>query len=139
MIVYVDDFKLSGPKKNLPAAWETIRTKIKTSDPTPSGKFLGCEHELHTLSFPDGGDPWRKYSLAELKNATKTVHANAVTYNMESFLDSCVEKFCHLAKCKRSDLKPATTPFINEALAQKEQLADSVSYTHLTLPTNREV
>ena len=43
---------------------------------------------------------------------------------MESFLDSCVEKFCHLAQYKRADLKPATTPFIDEAKAQKEQLAE---------------
>ena len=59
MIVYVDDFKLSGQVQNLAAAWKTIRTEVRTSEPATSGKFLGCDHELSTLSIPDGGDPWR--------------------------------------------------------------------------------
>ena len=34
-----------------------------------------------------------------------------VTYDMKDFLDSCVERYCELAKVDRKTLKPAVTPF----------------------------
>ena len=34
-----------------------------------------------------------------------------VTYDMKDFLDSCVERYCELAKVDRKTLKPAATPF----------------------------
>jgi hypothetical protein len=50
MIVYVDDFKISGPKENVKKAWELIRAEntgtgkpgIVLDNPTPAGQFLGC-------------------------------------------------------------------------------------------------
>jgi predicted AAA+ superfamily ATPase len=39
---------------------------------------------------------------------------------MESFLNSCVEKYCELAKIKRESRKKVNTPFIDEAIADKE-------------------
>jgi hypothetical protein len=52
VIVYVDDFKIAGPEKNFKTAWELIRAEnartgekgIVLDDPTPAGKFSGCNH-----------------------------------------------------------------------------------------------
>ena len=42
LVVYVDNFKLSGPIANLARGWQLIRRHIRTEDPTPTGKYLGC-------------------------------------------------------------------------------------------------
>jgi hypothetical protein len=60
MIVYVDDFKIAGPKDNVKAAWELIRGPnprakergIVLDNPTPAGKFLGCNHEVSYVWGP---------------------------------------------------------------------------------------
>jgi hypothetical protein len=49
LVVYVDDFKMAGPANNLPPAWKAIRDGIKTDEPGPAGKYLGCDHELLEL------------------------------------------------------------------------------------------
>ena len=46
LVVYVDDFKMSGPLANLGKGWATLRGDIKMGDPEPLGKYLGCEHQL---------------------------------------------------------------------------------------------
>ena len=50
-IVYVDDFKLSGPAESIPNAWNIIRITSKIAPkgidmdpPTPVGRYLGCDH-----------------------------------------------------------------------------------------------
>ena len=43
--VYVDDFKLSGPKDNLRVGWDMIRNTIQMEDPKPANLYLGCIHE----------------------------------------------------------------------------------------------
>jgi hypothetical protein len=45
LIVYVDDFKMAGPKDNLAKGWDLIRRGIKMDDPAPMGHFLGCTDE----------------------------------------------------------------------------------------------
>jgi hypothetical protein len=60
MIVYVDDFKIAGPKDNVKAAWELIRGPnprakergIVLDNPTPAGKVLGCNHEVSYVWGP---------------------------------------------------------------------------------------
>ena len=44
LIVYVDDFKPSGPKCNLEKAWKLIQKGIILEPPTPLGLYLGCRH-----------------------------------------------------------------------------------------------
>ena len=50
LIVYVDDFKMAGPRESLAEGWRLVRKNISTDDPTPFGRFLGCEHVIH--EFP---------------------------------------------------------------------------------------
>ena len=47
--VYVDDFKIAGKASNMDRAWKAIRSVITTDDPTPFGKYLGCEHGISSV------------------------------------------------------------------------------------------
>jgi hypothetical protein len=52
VIVYVDDFQIPGPERNVKKAWRFIRAEnartgkpgIVLDNPTPAGKVLGCKH-----------------------------------------------------------------------------------------------
>jgi len=46
LVVYVDDFKLAGPRKGLAEGWRLIRKEVRTEDPIPLGKYLGCNHVM---------------------------------------------------------------------------------------------
>ncbi len=105
LAVYVDDFKLSGPKKNLQKGWDLImrdskgneRLKIETL--APANLYLGCTHEVKTISHADGHQ------------------SRAMVYNMESYLTSTVEKYCDLVENLTGDkviLKQVATPFLIE-------------------------
>ena len=45
------------------------------------------------------------------KPGAMTKPVTRVTYDMRDFLESCVERYCELAKVERKSLKPAATPF----------------------------
>ena len=51
LIVYVDDFKMAGPKELLPKAWQLLRKGIIMDNPTDYGLFLGCKHIIHEVSI----------------------------------------------------------------------------------------
>ena len=57
LVVYVDDFKLAGPKGNLGPGWDLIRKGVRTEDPTPAGKYLGCDHQIGEVHTHQGEDP----------------------------------------------------------------------------------
>ena len=53
LIIYVDDFKLSGPTGNLKEGWRLIQEPspevpkgIEIDPPTKVGRYLGCEHRV---------------------------------------------------------------------------------------------
>ena len=47
-MVYVNDFKMSGPPKGLKTAWSKIREGIEIDPPTAVNKCLGCLHRCRT-------------------------------------------------------------------------------------------
>ena len=57
LIVYVDDFKLAGPKKHLPEGWTLIRNGIITREAEPTGRYLRCEHRVLEALIPASGSP----------------------------------------------------------------------------------
>ena len=59
LVLYVDDFKLSGPSKNMKAAWTKIRRRIKTGEPHCVENFLGCQHEIVMFTPPGYDSPVR--------------------------------------------------------------------------------
>ena len=94
LVVYVDDLKMSGPKDNLKVAWERLRKGLTMDDPEPTGRYLGCQHEAGEVTV-DG-------------NTYRTM-----TYNMEEFFDSCIEKYTSLAG-PGFKLKKVPTPFVED-------------------------
>ena len=54
LVVYVDDFKLAGPAKNLAKGWELIRSGLEMERPSALGVFLGCDHHVSQEKMADG-------------------------------------------------------------------------------------
>ena len=48
LVVYVDDFKMSGPKESMKRAWELIGSRIDMDKPGTVGRYLGCDHVYST-------------------------------------------------------------------------------------------
>ena len=96
LMVYVDDFKMSGPTGNLAKGWELIRKGIKTDTPKAVDKCLGCNHDVIST---------------EVNGAT----VQGVQYNMKDFMVQCVDSYLALTNKSRKDLKPVSTPFLDEA------------------------
>ena len=98
LVVYVEDFKLSGPEGNLKAGSTKLRAQLSIEGEVPLDKsgatFLGCRQIRTTRRMPDG-------SLATV-----------MEYDMEEFLLSCIEKYKELAGVK--DVRPCMTPFLPE-------------------------
>ena len=99
LVVYVDDFKLAGPKANMKRGWELLRQDLdiepeKVID-SKGAVYLGCRQEVNTIKLPSGR------------------LATAMTYNMEEFLESCVNKYIELAG-PGTKIKPYPTPFFQD-------------------------
>lgn len=108
LVVYVDDFKMSGPVKNLSRGWEIIKKEIQIESPEGAHLFLGCIHERAEFDLGEG----------------KT--ARGVVYNMESYLESCIEWYKTLAQevtVNPIKLKYVSTPFLVEDKSKSPQQA----------------
>lgn len=44
LVLYVDDFLMSGPEENMEEAWTNIGNVFKIDDPGLIGLYLGCVH-----------------------------------------------------------------------------------------------
>ena len=49
LVVYVDDFKMAGPKDNLPTGWSLLQKGLVIETPVLIGVYLGCGHEEGTM------------------------------------------------------------------------------------------
>ena len=96
LVIYVDDFKLSGPKENLAKGWELLKQGLTLEPPknVKNESYLGCRNRRSTMKMPSGG-------LA-------TVHE----YDMEDFFKSCVALYEELAPGVK--LRKVSTPFLND-------------------------
>ena len=114
---------MSGPKENLGKGWPLIRKGLDIEPPVPIGVYLGCSHEEGTMKIGD-------------------ITARTMTYNMEDFLSSCVDRYLELAG-NGIKLKTVATPFFNEDQGTSPQGApcepgpscECPWYTH-TFPAN---
>ena len=91
MWVYVDDFRIGGPKENLPKGWALLN-KIKMDAPKPAGKCMGCLH---------------RQGVAEV-NGKKV---RTMEYDMTDFMGSCVTAYQKASGATPGDLAHASTPF----------------------------
>ena len=71
LVVYVDDFKLAGPKDNIKEGWKTISSVIDMDPPEDIGRYFGCMHRHeHGLMLPKDAHPFRHVFEPESKTAT---------------------------------------------------------------------
>ena len=73
LVVYVDDFKMAGPKNNLKRGWELLREKLIIE------LYLGCNQSKGTVVLGNGHQ------------------VTTVTFDMEQFLRSCVDRYLEVA------------------------------------------
>ena len=73
--IYVDDFKMSGPKENLAKGWALLREEIEMEDPASPTIYLGCEQSTRDITLPSGAK------------------VRMMVYDMENFLGSCVTRY----------------------------------------------
>ena len=77
--VYVDDFKIVGSKKNLPLGWKLLRQGLHIEPEKRIDEigavYLGCRHVVSSVKLPNG------------------TTATTMTYGMEDFVQSCIEKY----------------------------------------------
>jgi hypothetical protein len=86
MIAYVGDFKFSGPHKGVTEAWVFIRGEnprtrergIGLDDPTPAGKFLGCNRKCAYVWAP----PMHTHngSIQPLEGVRNSYNATVIHY-----------------------------------------------------------
>ena len=93
LVIYVDDFKASGPRANLPGFWTKLGKLVELTDVAPVTTYLGCLHETLDGKAPDG------------------TPVRGLSYNMEKFVESCCDRYEELSK-KPIKWRPAWTPFI---------------------------
>jgi hypothetical protein len=91
LVVYVDDFKLSGHVDSAAKGWALIWKGIDMDSPTSLGLYLGCNHEVFERVLPDTGATVR-----------------GIEYNMVDFLRQCVARYMELTNTK--SLKDVPTP-----------------------------
>ena len=96
LMVYVDDFRLAGPKENVPKAWKLLRTgkdALDLDDPKPPDRELGCYHRRFETTVD--GHPVR-----------------AMEYDMRDFMKSCVDSYLATTGATRTSLRHVETPFL---------------------------
>ena len=59
MVIYVDDFKLAGPTKNIQKGWESIASVIDMDPAEVIGHYFGCQHvEEKNVTLPKEHHPF---------------------------------------------------------------------------------
>jgi hypothetical protein len=98
LTVYVDDFKLAGPKENLTRGWELVTGGLDVDEPEEINLYLGCKHERGT----------------KIINGRTVV---SMTYNMEDYFTAIFDDYEKLASQvmgKSVKLKEVATPFLED-------------------------
>ena len=96
LVIYVDDFKMSGPPDNLQKGWDLIAQGLNIDKPQDINgqSYLGCRHERYEIDLPGGGK------------------ATVDSKNMTEFMQSCVQLYLDLAP--GTTLQKVATPFLPE-------------------------
>jgi len=102
LAVYVDDFKMAGPKVNMKQGWDLIQAGIKMDTPAAVGKYLGCDHKIATAWIKAGGNPMQPDDDGDIE-------VIVMEYDMEQFLKQCVERYQELAGARGANLQRVAT------------------------------
>ena len=59
LVVYVDEFKMAGPKNNLAKGWAGIRSVVDLGEPEHCDRYFGCMRvEKNGIKLPTGAHPF---------------------------------------------------------------------------------
>ncbi len=94
LTIYVDDFRVAGPREHVTSGWSALQQHLKLGEVEPVGLYLGCMHKVRTVLLKSG----------QL--------ARRVEYDMSDFLRSCLAKYT--AKTGVSAFEKVSTPFLSE-------------------------
>ena len=126
LVIYVDDFKLSGPRENLAKGWELIRNKTKITPgitldpPEASNRYLGCEHIRYGPCKGKENLPnvekaqklrWQGDDPTTTSPSDRNIDVAGLRWCMVPFMKNCVETYCSLAGISKNSLPKAYTPF----------------------------
>ena len=150
LVVYVDDFKLSGSKANLAQGWSLMASKIKLEPPSSIKRYLGCERVTfsHTVTGPfDPRSYWTRCEEPKKAFPELTVGANSITvpqgstgsrevrmikYDMRSFMEQCVARYVELCGPRyKATLRSADTPFLDESRPEFDVNPDNPAVNRL--------
>ena len=93
LMVYVDDFKMSGPTNNLPEGWKLLRSGIDMDDPYPLDRCLGCIHHIR----------------AGMINQKPV---QIIEYDVCDFMQQCVQAYKNACGEPDMQLRKVDTPFL---------------------------
>ena len=129
LVIYVDDFKLAGPKENLAIGWEKLAKRIKLEEPRSMGRYLGCLHTASAIPFRSPFEPrheWTKIIEPKKEPPNFVGKAEAqedspdeiriLRYDVTDFMKQCVDRYQEL--CSTAYPKPldkAKTPYLDES------------------------
>ena len=92
LVIYIDDLKMAGPTAQLPKGWSMLRQELRLEEDKPLGLYLGC-----------------RVSKGEAVLHDKTP-VRTVTYDMETYLDMMVKKYCDVTGFDPSKFKTVPSP-----------------------------
>ena len=91
--IYVDDFKMAGPSKEVDLAWKDLAALIDLSEPGEVDAYLGCKHKEHAIEVPEYvHDPDNAGPSPGSGTAVKK-QVRYLEYAMEEFIQSCLGKY----------------------------------------------
>ena len=131
LVVYVDDFKMSGPSESLSIGWDLIGRVITMEPPGNVRRYLGCEHEFAAADVQGFFDPRTAWTvdhppskeMPDLRFGETRLRADEVKfdparvkiieYNEACFMEACVDRYKELCLPKYPrPLVKAETPFL---------------------------
>ena len=134
LVVYVDDFKMSGPAKNIAEGWALISKVIKMEEPRQLKRYLGCEHEFTQQVVKGHFDPRLAWTVSnppdkeqpdlrfgpegllskDIPKPETTIRF--IKYSESSFMQACVDRYIELCQGKYpKKLQKVETPFLDES------------------------
>ncbi len=133
LVIYVDDFKLAGPKSSMEEGWKLLSLKIKLEQARPIGRYLGCLHisSVHRVTgqfnpreewMKDGSNKKDPPDLHEKCETKGDREIQVMKYDMSDFMRQCVIRYQELCgEAYPKPLEKAKTPYLDETKGEFDE------------------
>ena len=107
---------MSGRQADVTKAWRLIKEVIQLEEPTPTGRYLGCQHHVSMGDLVPHLSPSAQLpGITPSKEAKRRVRV--LSYDMSSFVEQCVSPYLELGGRDRGSLRDVPTRFLHESNA----------------------